>query len=65
MKSVLDWLLARLGENSTWRGVIALLTAVGVTLDPEKSNAIIAAGLALIGVINVFRKAPIAPPPTP
>ena len=53
-----NWLLDRLLENSTWRGIIAILTAAGVVLDPEKSNSIIAAGLALVGMINVFRKAP-------
>lgn len=57
MKNAIEWAIARLSENSTWRGLTALLTAVGVTLSPDQSNAIIAAGLALIGVINVFRKA--------
>jgi hypothetical protein len=58
MSTKWNWLLDRLSENSTWRGIITLLTAAGVVLDPEKANSIIAAGLALVGVINVFRKAP-------
>ncbi len=33
-----------------------MLTAGGITLAPEQQNAIIAAGLAIIGLINVFRK---------
>ena len=63
----IDWLIARLSENSTWRGIIALATAAGVVLDETKSAAIIATGLALIGLINVFRKAPTngTTPPTP
>jgi len=58
MSAKLNWLLDRLGENSTWRGIISLLTAGGVVLDPDKASSIIAAGLALVGVINIFRKAP-------
>jgi hypothetical protein len=53
---ILDWLLARLVEPSSWRGLIAMLTAGGITLAPAQQNAIIAAGLAFIGLINVFRK---------
>ena len=49
-----DFIKARLAEASTWRGVIALLTAAGVTLSPEQTNAIVSAGLAIIGVLGVF-----------
>ena len=52
----MNYLLDRLSENSTWRGLVMLLTAVGVQVDPSQANAIIAAGLALVGLINVFRK---------
>jgi hypothetical protein len=34
-----------------------LATAVGLKLDPSQGEAIVAAGLALVGLINVFRKA--------
>lgn len=54
----LNWLLERLSENSTWRGIIGLITATGVVLKPEQGEKIIAAGLALVAVINIFRKAP-------
>ena len=54
---IINWALERLSENSTWRGIAALATAIGVTLSPEQANAIIAAGMAVIGAINVFRKA--------
>jgi hypothetical protein len=50
------YLLERLKEPSTWRGLTALLTAVGVALSPEQVNAIVSAGLALIGVLGVFTK---------
>ena len=52
----MNYLLARLSELSTWRGLAALLTALGVKLHPEMQDSIIAAGLAVIGLINVFRK---------
>jgi hypothetical protein len=58
MNASIDWLLARLAENSTWRGIILLLTAAGVILSPDQANAITAAGLAIVGLINVIRKAP-------
>jgi len=35
--------------------MILLLTAVGVQLDPAQAAAIVSAGLALVGAINVFR----------
>ena len=50
------WVLDRLGEPSTWRGIVAVLTAAGMTLDPEQAAKIIAAGLSVIGAINIFRK---------
>jgi hypothetical protein len=56
MKSLIDTLLARLGENSTWRGILLVATAVGVKLEPDLQNAILAAGLGLVGLINVVRK---------
>jgi len=54
--NILNILLERLTENSTWRGIILLGTAAGLRLEPELQAQIIAAGLALVGVINVIRK---------
>lgn len=51
----MTWILSRLSENSTWRGLIAIATACGVGIAPDLANAIIAAGLAAIGLINVIR----------
>ena len=50
------YILDRLAENSTWRGIILVGTAVGLRLEPEHQEAIVAAGLSLVGVINIFRK---------
>lgn len=53
---IVNIVLERLSENSTWRGLILVATALGLKLDPELQNAILAAGLGLIGLINVMRK---------
>jgi hypothetical protein len=53
---IVNILLERLSENSTWRGIILVATALGVKLDPELQNQILAAGLGLVGLINVLRK---------
>ena len=55
MKALL-YILDRLAENSTWRGLILVGTAIGLKVEPEHQEAIVAAGLSLVGVINVFRK---------
>lgn len=52
----MQYLLDRLTETSTWRGLIALATAFGVTIQPDLANAIIGAGLGLIGLVNVLIK---------
>lgn len=47
------YILARAKEASTWRGVILLLTAIGVPVAPPLAESIVAAGLALAGLIGV------------
>jgi hypothetical protein len=54
--NILNIVLQRLSENSTWRGIILVATALGLKLDPELQNQILVAGLGLVGVINVIRK---------
>lgn len=51
-----EWIIDRAKETSTWRGVISIVTALGVVISPAQQEAIISLGLALVGVINVFRK---------
>lgn len=48
------YVIERLAEPSTWRGIVALITAAGISLSPEQATAITAAGLALIGVVGAF-----------
>lgn len=52
----MQYILDRLKEASTWRGLVALLAAFGVTISPEQSEQVIALGLAIIGTIAVFFK---------
>lgn len=49
-----DYLLARLSEASTWRGIIMLATAAGVVFSAQQAEAVIAAGLALAGLVGAF-----------
>jgi hypothetical protein len=51
----MNYILERLKEPSTWRGLLALATALGVKLHPEMQEAILSTGLALIGLINMVR----------
>lgn len=46
--------LERFKEASTWRGLVAVVTALGVTLNPEQVATIVSAGMGLAGLIGVF-----------
>jgi len=56
MKKVIDILLEKMSDNSTWRGILLIATAVGIKLDPSLQEAILAAGIGAVGLINVIRK---------
>jgi len=57
--SNMNWLLNRLTERSTWRGVIVALTSAGViTLGEEMRGAIVSAGVALFVLVEVIVKEP-------
>jgi hypothetical protein len=43
-------------HNSTWRGLIAIIGAVAISLKPDQITVIVPAILALIGTINVVRE---------
>lgn len=53
-RDVLQFLRARLSEPSTWRGVVALVTAAGVSLEPTQVAAIVSAGMAVMGLVGAF-----------
>lgn len=54
--SLFGKLLDSLGQNSTWRGLIQVATAVGIVIEPTQAAKIITIGTALVGAINVARK---------
>lgn len=47
-----DYILDRAKEPSTWRGLVLILTALGVPLAPPMADAIVAVGLAVAGMIG-------------
>lgn len=53
---IIEVILEKLSENSTWRGLILLAMALGLKLDPEMQNQILTTGLSIVGLINVIRK---------
>jgi len=52
----MDKIITMLKQESTWRGIIAIATAAGVTISPDLATHIIAVGLSLIGAINIGKK---------
>lgn len=48
------YLIARLKEPTTWRGLVLLVTSLGLGLSPEQSEAIVSAGLAIAGLIGAL-----------
>lgn len=53
---MLQFILERGKEASTWRGLVAIVTAAGISLSPELAEALVALGLAVIGILGVFTK---------
>lgn len=52
--AAVSWLLRRLREPSTWRGLVWLATVAGLSLRPDQAEAIVTAGMALAGLLGVF-----------
>lgn len=53
---MIDYIISRLQEPSTWRGLIGIVTAAGLAVSPALAVPIIAIGTAAAGAINVLRK---------
>lgn len=51
-----NWVIERLKERSTWRGIVLVCTAMGATLSPEQGEAVMVAGLGLTGLLGAFTK---------
>ena len=50
------WLLARLVEPTTWIGLTTILTAAGIALAPELTEAITTAGVSIGGLLAILLK---------
>lgn len=50
------YILDRMKEPSTWRGILLLLTAIGVPVAPELADHIVTGGLALVGIVGMVTK---------
>ena len=48
------FIFKRLREASTWRGIMALVTATGIALNPEQIEAFIVVGMGIMGLIGAF-----------
>lgn len=55
-KQLVDWLMTRLGEQSTWRGIFLVLAALGLQIAPDLWDKILTISLGIIGIINIVRK---------
>lgn len=53
---ILNLILGKLKEKSTWAGLGTLIALAGLKLDPEQFAAISTAVIGLIGAYEVFRK---------
>lgn len=62
MSALFEYVIARLSEPSTWRGIIWIVTACGFVLQPEQQEAIATAGMALVGAISIFIEKDKKPP---
>ncbi len=56
--TVLSWVEDRLSEPTTWRGLIGLAAAAGVTISPHNAAVILAAGMGIAGFVGVVTKEP-------
>ena len=53
---IVEIIIARLKEKSTWAGLATVIALTGLKLDPEQLSAIATGVIGLIGVYEVFRK---------
>ncbi len=52
----MEWIIDRLREPTTYAGIFAVLTSLGVSVAPELADAIMATGIAATGLALVFIK---------
>ena len=61
MKTAAKFLLARLSEPSTYKGIVLALTGLGLYVSPELAAAITSLGLGITGLIGILTADPTAP----
>ncbi|MDE1151419.1 MAG: hypothetical protein PW788_02685 [Micavibrio sp.] len=54
LQAILNFIVARAKERSTWLGLISCATALGLAVSTEQQEAIIAAGIGAAGLIAAF-----------
>ena len=54
MNSAIRHLLAQAREPSTWRGLVWMLTAAGISISPELAVHVGATGMAIAGLIGAL-----------
>jgi len=53
---IVNYILNRLKERSTWSGGATLLALAGINLDPDQFAAIGSAVIGIIGAVEIFRR---------
>lgn len=56
MNTLFKSLISRLKERSTWIGLTTLMASLGINFKPEVSEAVVTAGIGLVGLILVVTK---------
>lgn len=51
---IIQYILNRLKEKSTWLGIGSVLTSMGFVLKPDQWQAIMAFGMGIPGLVAVF-----------
>ena len=50
----MNWILSRLQEPSTWRGLVLVATALGAKWSPDSQQAVITIGIGAAGVLGAI-----------
>lgn len=51
---VLAWLLDQIAQVSTWRGIVALLTGIGILKNPQYAEHLVGAGMLAVGALGAI-----------
>lgn len=54
VERVLRYVLGRADETSTWQGVVIILTACGIHIDPMQAQAIGIIGVGVAGLLGAL-----------